>query len=289
MQLGDLSNTILVLLQQPGAAYTVGGGAVTGPNWSSLNNPQFSQGLVEFAINEGYKVLMGDLEDIELALVTYTTPSIAMTFKYPLPGTPTAATPNYAAVSHVAKVFYQPFGLPYNWEFRPGSGLISWSEYQRSYTGQGYLQPYAFGTQPVVATVDPPRQNLYVFPGSARVNDTIQVLYSPIPTPPSATSVPAVGCSILIQPTDNPILPADCDMAIVYYALGMLWIRAREQGTSQLYYNPGGTGLYQAEVKKIRQKYTKVAHGDVIRVEASMAPLSLGGLGNGGGGFGGVW
>jgi hypothetical protein len=287
VQLGDLSNTILVLLQQPGAAYTVGGGTVTGPTWSSLNNPQFSQGLVEFAINEGYKVLMGDLEDIELALVTYQIPSIASTFKYPLPGTPGAAVANYAQVSHVARVFYQPFGLPYNWEFRPGSGLISWSEYQRTYTGQGYLQPYAFGTQPLVATVDPPRQNLYFFPGSARATDTIQIEYAPIPTQPSATSVPAVGCSILIQPTDNPIIPFDCDMAIVYYALGLLWIRAREQNTSMLYYNPSGSGLYQAELKKIRQKYTKTTHGDVMRLEPSMVPLSLGGLG-GGGGFGGI-
>jgi hypothetical protein len=285
MLLGDMSNSVLVLLQQPGAAFVVYEGnvapAVTGPSWSSLTNPQFSQGLVEFAINEGYKVLMGDIEDIELALVSYTTPSIASTYKYPLPGTTSAATTNYATVSHVAKVFYQPYGLPYNWEFRPGSGLISWSEYQRSYTGQGYLQPYAFGTQPLVATVDPPRQNLYFFPGSARASDTITVEYAPIPTPPSSAGVAATGCSILINPTDSPIIPADCHMAIVYYALGFLWVRAREQATALMYYNPAGAGLYQSELKKIRQKYTKVAHGDVIRMESTMMPLSLGGLGGG--------
>lgn len=289
MQLGDMSNLGLVLLQQQGAQFTVGGGTVTGPTYSSLNSPQFSQGLLEFAWNEGYKVLMGDIEDIELALVTYTTPSIASTFKYPLPGTASAATQNYATVSHVARVFYQPYGLPYNWEFRPGSGLISWSEYQRTYTGQGYLQPYAFGTQPLVATIDPQRQNLYFFPGSARASDTIQIEYSPIPTQPSATNVPAVGCSILINPTDAPIIPPDCHMAIHYYGMHILWTRAREQSMALMNYNPNpnSPGLYQTELKKIRQKYTKTSHGDVIRLEPSMLPLSLGGLG-GGGGFGGI-
>jgi hypothetical protein len=282
VQLGDQSNLILTLLQQPGASFTVGGGTVTGPTWSSLTNPQFSQGLIEFAINEGYKVLMGDIEDLELALVSYQTPSIATTFSYPLPGTPTAATQNYAQVSHVARVFYKPFGLTYTWEYKKGAGLIAWDEYQQTYTGQGYLQAYSYGTQPLVATVDPLRQNLYFYPGSARASDTITIEYSPIPTPPSAASVPAVGCSILIQPTDNPIIPFDCDMAIVYYALGILWVRAREQAVALMYYNPGGNGLYQSELKKIRQKYTKVTHGDVIRFSPSMMPLSLGGLGGGG-------
>lgn len=282
MQLGDLSNSALVLLQQPGAAYTVGGGTVTGPTWSSLNNPQFSQGLVEFAINEGYKVFMGDIEGLELALVSYTTPSLATTYSYPLPGTPSAATPNYAQVSHVARVFYKPSGLTYTWEYKKGSGLISWDEYQQTYTGQGYLQAYSFGTQPLVATVDPLRQNLYFYPGSARAGDTITVEYSPIPTPPNASGTAAVGCSILIQPTDSPIVPYDCHMAILYYALGFLWVRAREEGTALMYYNPAGNGLYQSELKKIQQKYTKITHGDVIRFSPSMMPLSLGGLGGGG-------
>lgn len=282
MQLGDLSNTILVLLQQPGAAYTVGGGTVTGPSWSSLTNPQFSQGLVEFALNEGYKVLMGDIEDLELALVSYVTPSIATTFKYALPGTSAAVTQNYAQVSHVARVYYQPFGLPYIWEYKKGSGLIAWDEYQMTYTGQGYLQAYAYGTQPLVATIDPNRQYVYFYPGSARVNDTITVQYAPIPTPPASDGTPAVGCSILINPTDSPIIPYDCHMAIVYYALGLLWIRAREQNTSLLYYNPSGAGLYQTELAKIRKKYTKRSHGDVMRLQPTMMPLSLGGLGGGG-------
>ena len=287
MELGDLSNSALVLLQQPGAAYTVGGGTVTGPTWSALTNPQFSQGLVEFAINEGYKVLAGDLADIKLALVSYVLTSTALTYKYALPGTPSAATTNYARFSRISKVFYQPFGLPYTYEYRPGSGFISWSNYQLEYTGQGYLQPYAYGTQPRVATIDPPRQNLYFFPGSARAGDTVTIEYAPIPTPPSATGVPAVGCSILIQPTDNPVFPDDCDMAILYYALGFLWVRAREQSIALMYYNPNpaSPGLYQSELKKIRQKYITVGDGDIIKMEPDLSPVTIGGLGGLGGTF----
>lgn len=270
MQLGDLSNTTLVLLQQPGAQYTVGGGTVTGPTWSSLNNPQFSQGLVEFAINEGYKKVMGDIEDIELALVKFSIPSVAVTGIYAIPPT------GYANISHVARVFYQPFGLPYIWEYKKGYKLVSWDEYQLLWTGQGYLQPYAFGTQPQVAAVDPTRKNLYFFPGSARAGDTITVEYTPIPTNPIA-NVPAIGCPILVNPTDTPLIPDDCDAAILYYALGILWVRAREQGLALMYFNPSknNPGWYQTEIQLIREKYLKVTHGDTIRVGPQLDSLTM--------------
>jgi hypothetical protein len=271
VQLGDLSNTALVLLQQPGAQYTVGGGTTTGPTWSSLNNPQFSQGLVEFAINQGYKKVMGDIEDIELALVSFTLSSTAVTSKYAIPPA------DYAQISHVARVSYQPFGLPYTYEYKKGYYLVSWDEYQKLWTGQGYLQPYAFGTQPQVAAVDPLRQNLYFYPGSARAGDTITVYYTPIPTNPIGGTVTAIGCPILVAPTDNPIIPDDCDAAILYYALGLLWVRAREQAIALMYYNPSrqNPGWYQNEIELIRQKYLKVTHGDVLRVGPQLDSLSL--------------
>jgi len=260
VQLGDMSNLTLTLLQQPNAAFVVGGGTPTGPTWQT--NQQFSQGLVEFCINEGYKKLMGDIEGIELALVSFTLTSTQQTYKYAIPPS------GYAIISHVARVFYQPKGLPYNREFRQGKELVSWAEYTR-YTGQNYLLPYAFGTQPWIATVDPLRANVYFYPGSAIAGDTITVDYTPIPTNP-ISGVNATGCPIMVLPTDAPIIPSDCHMAIVYYALSLLWIRAREAATAGMY-----DKLYRDEVQKIINKYTKLTHGDTIRIEAFDDSLSL--------------
>lgn len=261
MTLGDMSNLWLVTLQQPQASFTVGGGGA--PTWGSIPNPQFGQGYCEFTINQGYLELMGEIEDLELALVSFTMLSTVRTFKYAVP-------PNgYAPISHVAHFFYQPVGLPYIWELRNGSYFVSWMEFQKK-TGQGYLAPYAFGTQPGYATIDPTLKNIYIYPGSANAGDTMTVEYSPLP------SAGATGCPTLVAPGDTPILPIDCHMAIVYWALGAAFMRAREMAASKFYNNedPRNPGLYQMEVKKIRSKYVKKFHGDTIRVEPFADDLS---------------
>lgn len=254
---------MLTSLQQPGASFVIGGAASTGPLWSSVQNAQFSQGLVEFAINEGYKKVMGDLDDIELALVSYTFSSTATTNSYTFPPV------NYAQVSHIARIFYQPFGLPYSREFRPGTELVSWAKFQRV-TGQGYLNPYSYGTQPLFATVDPTRTKIFFYPGSARAGDTVTVDYTPIPTPYSAGIAPT-GCPILVNASDTPIIPADCHMAIVYYALSILWVRAREVDMAQV-----TTNQYNSEIAAVKYKYTKLSHGDSICVEPFLDRLAIG-------------
>lgn len=266
MTLGDFSNLCLVTLQQNGASFTVGGGG--GPQWSSLSSPQYSQGLVEFCINEGYKKAMGDLWDLQLTLLTVTQLSTTTTYKYPI--LPATGGP-YANVSHVGRVFYQPYGLPYTWEYRPGSQLISWAEYQGKYTGQGYLLPYSFGTQPKVATIDPLLQNVYFYPGSARSGDTITVEYQPIPTYNSASPIAASAGGILVNQTDTPLLPPDTHMAIFYYAMWLLWARAREMQAMELYQK-----MYVAELAAVRMRYTLKHGGDTMRVEPFGDPLTLG-------------
>lgn len=193
---------------------------------------------------------MGDLEDLELSLISFTITSTASTFKYAIPAA------GYAPISHVGRVFYQPKGLLYNLEFRPGSELISWSEFQGKYSGQGYLLPYAFGTQPLVATIDPLLANLYFYPGSASAGDTITVEYQPLPLKG------ATGCPTLVNATDTPLLPLDCHMLIFYYAMWLLWARAREMGAMELY-----DKKYLQEIIMIRSKYTKKHHGDTFRIE----------------------
>lgn len=270
MTLGDFENAILTELQQPGAAFVTGGAAPTGPSWTSVTNPQFSQGLIDFWINEGYKKTMGDLEALEIYLVEYTFTSTAQTYKYSFPPT------GYAAVSHIARIYYKPFGLPYTREFRPGTELLSWSDFQNR-TGQGYLDPYSFGTQPQIATIDPLRQNIYFYPGSSRAGDTITVDYSPIPSPyysSSGVQTAPTGCPILVNSTDTPVLPYDCHMAIYHYAMSRLWRRAREVQMAEVALNE-----YNSEIQLIKNKYTKRSHGDTIRVEAFGDQITIGGGG----------
>jgi hypothetical protein len=250
-----MSNLILTTTQQPGASFAVGGGG--GPNWASVTNAQISQGLTEFCINEGYRKLLGDIEDLELDLVTFTFSSTAQTYKYAIPPA------GYATISHVARVYYKPFGLPYTREFRPVIELTSWAQYQK-YTGQGYLLPYSFGTQPWIVTVDPLLKNLYFYPGSAIAGDTITVNYSPLP------GIGLTGCPTLVAQSDVPIVPLDCHMAIVQYALSLIWVRLREAQMAVV-----ASAQYKAEVADIRARYTKKTHGDTIRLEAFGDSLSL--------------
>lgn len=267
-----MSNAVLTETQQPGAAFVVGGNpaSTTGPTWSSLNNPQISQGLTEFYINQGYKQLMGDIKDIQLSPVSFTLNSAVNTAVYPIPPS------SYAAVAQVSRVWYQPFGLPYNREFRPGTEFVSWDIFQEI-TGQGYLLPYAFGTQPLYVTVDPTRKNLYFYPGSARVGDTITVEYAPLPT------YGATGCPTLVAATDSPITPDDTHWAILYFAFSRVWLRLREMELSQNYYRPKNPrnpsdpgGLYQQEIDRIKADYMKLTAGDSIRITPFVDKLSLG-------------
>lgn len=268
MTLGDLSNLVLIELQQAGAQFATGGATSSGPAWAAQNNPQYSQGLVEFCINEGYKKMMGDIEMLELALEQYTFSSIQQTYIYPFPPAPTASLV-YPQVSHIARIYYHPFGLLYTREFRPGTELVSWAKFQRI-TGQGYLLPYSFGTQPTWATVDPLRQNIYFYPGSARSGDTITVQYAAIPTPYIGGVAPTY-CAILVNSTDTPVTPYDTHMAIFYYAMHLIWIRAREADQAKI-----SRAMYDNEIKLIKDKYTKLTHADTITVEPFLDNLSFG-------------
>lgn len=261
MTLGDLSNLILTTLQQPGASYTVGGGG--GPAWTSQNNPQYSQGLVEFCVNQAYLRLIGDLWDQQLTLSSFTITSTVNTAKYSIPPA------GYGQICHVARVFYQPFGLPYTKEQRPGMNLISWDEFQQTYTGEGYLTPYSFGTEPYVCTIDPLLQNLYIYPGSGRAGDTITI-YAVFFPGGTSTSPLTGGPSILINATDVPITPLDTHMAIYYYAMHLLWVRARETRESQRFLQ-----LYEVDLAKSQQKYARKFNGDNQRILPNLDYLGL--------------
>lgn len=257
-----MENSILTLLQQPGASFSTGS-----PNWTNPAltatyagaTPQYSQGLIDFWINEGYKQLMGDLDELEIGLVSFPLTSTVQTYKYAIP----PAT--YAAIASVGHIYYQPVGLTYIREFRPGTELISWAQFQR-YTSQGWLEPYSFATLPNFVTVDPLLQNLYFFPGCANAGDSITIEYTPFPTASS------VNCPTLVNASDVPVLPVDTHIAIVNFALSNLWVRAREAVMAGVYEKK-----YQQNVADILRKYARKHHGDTQRLEAFGAPLSIGG------------
>lgn len=260
MTLGDISNLVIVSLQQPGASFTVGGGG--GPAWSTISNPQYSQGYVEFLINQAYIRLIGDLWDYQLTMTSFTITSTVNTYKYTIPPT------GYGAINHVMRVYYQPFGLPYVREQRPGLQLIAWDEFQQTYTGEGYLAPYAFGTEPYACTVNPSLTKLHIYPGSARAGDTITV--DAIMFPGGTSASPITGPAILINQTDVPSTPLDTHMAIFYYAMHLYWVRARETGESTRFFQ-----LYEADVARAKTQYARKFNGDNTRIVPNLDYLGL--------------
>lgn len=76
MRLADFENDVLLMLQQPGAAFP-------NPNFVALTNPQFSQQIVDFYINQGYARTLSDLADYDLTLVTASFGSQAYNGVYP--------------------------------------------------------------------------------------------------------------------------------------------------------------------------------------------------------------
>lgn len=251
-----MENQVLAEVQLPGLN---AGGT---PSWSSVTNPQEPQALVDFYLNQGYARLLADTADFELALVSFTFTSTATTYKYAIPPT------GYANIMKVAHVAYQPYGLPYSREFRPGRELTSWGEFQKQ-TGQGYLDSYSYGTQPTYATIDPTRKNLYFYPGSAIVGDTISVLYIPIPTASSS------NCPTLVNPTDTPITPSDTHQAIVAWAISRIWTRERQADMAKEYRNQ-----YFEEVGRARANYMTLHRGDTFRIEPFADNLSFIGVDN---------
>jgi hypothetical protein len=249
-----MENVILSALQNSGPPPNFG----AAPAWASFPSADFPQATVDFFINEGYRAFLSDTADMELFLVEYTFLSTENTSTYAFP------IAGYAECAEIARIYYQPVGLPYTREFDPGVEFTSWQEFQRI-TGQGYLLPYSFGTQPQLCAVDPLRQNIVFYPGSANVGDTITVQYIPLPTGT------ATGCPLLVNPTDTPVTKSDTHLTICYRAAAEIWIQAREAQTAAYYMK-----RYEDGVAKIRKRYELLSHGDTKRIKPFADSLSIG-------------
>jgi hypothetical protein len=156
----------------------------------------------------------------------------------------------------VRRVYYQALGQLFRLELEPGARLISWQEMNRR-TGAGYTYPFNFSTWPSWCAVDPKRANLYFSGGPSEYGDTITVEYCPIITQNS--NIPASNWGYLVNTTDIPLLPEDCQDALWMGAAAFLNPNAREYGNGELY-----TKKYQSEVQRIKDNYTRDSAGDAL-------------------------
>jgi hypothetical protein len=156
----------------------------------------------------------------------------------------------------VRRVFYRSLGQLFRLELEPGARLISWEEFNRR-TGAGYTFPFNFSTWPNWCAVSPKRDHLYFSGGPSQYGDTITVDYAPIITQNS--SIPASNWGYLVNATDIPLLPEDCQDAIWMWAVALLQPNAREVATGQLY----GT-LYKDELQRIKNNYERDSAGDAL-------------------------
>jgi hypothetical protein len=181
----------------------------------------------------------------------------------------TGGTAANQPIRMVRRVFYQSLGQLFRLELEPGARMISWEEFNRR-TGAGYTFPFNFSTWPNWCAVSPRRDRLYFSGGPSQYGDLITVEYAPIITQNS--SIPASNWGYLVNATDIPLLPEDCQDAIWIWAVALLQPNAREVATGQLY----GT-LYKDELQRIKNNYERDSAGDALILRpASDAVLTSG-------------
>jgi hypothetical protein len=244
MTLQDMESSLLLQLQQPGL--TTFGSA---PNFSTIPSPAYGKDRLDFYLNRWYIRVMGDMAEVELYVITNIFNSVANTYFYTIPSSPSAAP-----ITKVLRVKYAPIGLNYTYEYKQGEDLISWDEYQRKYTAQGYLQQTGTNTAtlPDVCAVSIDRTQIWFYPGSANSGDSISVVYAPLPSNNGGAP------KLLANPTDVPVMPDDCHDLIVQGALSELWIAARE--FQQAVY---AKAQYDSDLKRIKMQYSTRSKGDI--------------------------
>jgi hypothetical protein len=168
----------------------------------------------------------------------------------------TGGTAANQPIRMVRRVFYQSLGQLFRLELEPGARMISWEEFNRR-TGAGYTFPFNFSTWPNWCAVSPRRDRLYFSGGPSQYGDLITVEYAPIIT--QNASIPASNWGYLVNATDIPLLPEDCQDAIWMWAVALLQPNAREVATGQLY-----STVYKDEVQRIKDNYTRDSAGDAL-------------------------
>lgn len=232
------------------AISTMIGTAVASTGVNTTVTPVSMSGIV---IGQGLIIDNGLVTQETIYPTAATGTTFTATFYYLHTSTATVKAIAAPSIRVVQRVYYSPLGQSYTREQVPGVSLIPWQDFQR-YVGSGYYRQNAFGTEPMACSITPDRKQLVFYPGASAVGDTISIVYQPIPTANSA--VP-----LLVNETDVPFgLPDDTHQAIVYWALTILWAKAREFGAVGEYKQ-----LYDLEVQRIKTNYMRRSAGDSMR------------------------
>jgi hypothetical protein len=245
--LGDIENTILMMLSEPGANFVLG----QGPSWSSLTNPQYSQALLDYFINLAYKRVASDLADYNLLAAKFTITTSTGVGTYSIP--PTGVT-IYPELRLLRDVFYLPLGVQNAVRFEPGSMLVSWSEFCRK-TGQNYLRANSGTLYPTYCALGSQRNTLELFPTPLETGDIITVYYSALPTP-NANQFPT-----LVAVADMIALPSDCVEAMTYWALWYLYKRNGDDANARFYRQ-----TYAEEIARLKVIYGRDSIGDFMQI-----------------------
>jgi hypothetical protein len=156
----------------------------------------------------------------------------------------------------VRRVWYQPLGELYALELEPGARLISWEQFNRK-TGAGYLLNYSFSTNPDYCAITPTRDAIAFYPGPFTVGDRVTIEYCPVIT--SNAAIPASQWGYLVNTTDQPMIPEDCQDAIWMGATAFLMPKAREYEGGKLY-----SQMYKDEVERNMENYRRDSAGDSL-------------------------
>jgi hypothetical protein len=194
--------------------------------------------------------------------------SLALTVSGP---TLSGGTPYNPPIRTVRRVFYHSLGQLFRLELEPGARLISWQEFNRK-TATGYLLPFSFATWPAYCSVDPKRQNLYLYGAPTQTGDMITVEYCPIIA--QFVGLPATQWGFLVNPTDFPMIPEDTQDAIWMGAAAFLNPAAREYGNGELY-----SKKYRDEVQRAKDNYTRDSAGDALILRPVGDALATSGYG----------
>lgn len=257
-----MENTILSETQQPGVDFVQGF-----PDWTQLNSPVISQGLIDAFLNQGYVKVFEDTEDLEPYLVTASQLSVA----YPAnPGTGNTVGWTYPIIPatggpwpdciKVAQIGYAPQGLVYTQWYERAVDFLGYQEWIAA-TGYGYMQAFSTSTLPAKVAVSDDRRNIVIYPASASAGDTLFVKYVPRPTA-GANFVPT-----LVNEADKTVLGGSADLAIVSFALSRIWnkLRAPQMALSEL-------SKYRAHLRDYRANYRRSSHASDLRVRMSSFP-----------------
>lgn len=262
MTFGEMENTILAETQQPGVDFAQGY-----PDWTALNNPVLSQGLIDAFLNQGYGKVFEDCEDIEPYLVTASQLSVAFpgnpatgnTTGWQYPIIPATGGP-WPDCIKVAQIGYAPQGLVYTQWYERAVDFLGYQEWL-ALTGYGYGQAFSSATLPSKVAVADDRQHIVIFPASAQAGDTIFTKYVPRPTA-GANFVPT-----LVAHGDKTVLGGSADLAIVSFALSRIWnkLRSPSMALSEL-------SKYKAHLKDYRANLRRTSHASDLRVRMSSFP-----------------